>query len=321
MLREIMSKNIKILDIDSTLRDAAGVMVESGIRRIAVSAADNIIGVVSARTILREILNNEKWGEKRLGDVAKPAITVDADTTNKTAAKLMLKYSIGSLLVKGEGIVTERDLAKTIPRVTIPAISVGNQSVYTLNDTQVIQEAADSMIKLGISHIPILSGSDIVGLVSLRDVLKAYYNGNSALRLYDIGTKTIVSADLDATVGEIADLIVSKNIGSVLLLEDNESKASNLRGIVTEWDLVRTYANMQKAHVLVKADPSKLRNLVTSLFSLPRVSNVAVVYGPYDLLVTVDVEDIETLGTFIANGIASLNGVKETVTLIETTQI
>jgi hypothetical protein len=33
----------------------------------------------------------------------------------------MLKCGVGSLVVKGQGIVTERDSAKVILRVTIPA--------------------------------------------------------------------------------------------------------------------------------------------------------------------------------------------------------
>lgn len=321
MLKTIMSQNIKTLNIDSTLKDAAELMVKSGIRRVAVSAAGNIIGVVSARTVVREALNNQNWTSKKIGDVTRPAISVDADTSNRTAAKLILKYGVGSLLIKGQGIVTERDLAKVIPRVTIPAIAVGTQGVITLNGDQTVWDATNAMVSLGMSHIPIVSGADIIGIVSLRDVLKAYYEGNSSSKLSDIASKNIVSEDLDATVGDVADLIATKNVGSVLLLEDNELKASSLRGIVTEWDLVRTYANMERAHVLIKADPSKIRTLLTTLFAIPRVSNVAITYGPYDLLVSIDVEDIEQLGTFIVNSIASLPGVKDTLTLIEAEQI
>jgi CBS domain-containing protein len=321
MLKTIMSQNIKTLDIDSTLKDAAELMVKSGIRRVAVSVSSNIIGVISARTIVREALNNQNWTGKKIGDVTRPAISVDADTSNRSAAKLMLKYGVGSLLIKGQGIVTERDLAKVIPRVTIPAIAVGTQGAVTLNGDQTVWDAGNAIISLGISHIPVVSGADILGVVSLRDVLKAYYEGNSSSKLSDIASKSIISEDLDATVGDIADLIATKNVGSVLLLEDNELKASSLRGIVTEWDLVRTYANMERAHILIKADPSKIRSLLTTLFTVPRVSNVAVTYGPYDLLVTVDVEDISQLGTFVINSIASLSGVKDTLTLIEAEQI
>ncbi|EWG06407.1 MAG: hypothetical protein ASUL_09744 [Candidatus Aramenus sulfurataquae] len=321
MLKTIMSQNIKTLDINSTLKDAAELMVKTGIRRVAVSVSGNVIGVISARTIVREALNNQNWTEKKVGDVTRPAIVVDADTSNRSAAKLMVKYGVGSLLVKGQGIVTERDIAKVIPRVTIPAIAVGTQGVVTLNGDQTVRDAGDAMISLGISHIPVVSGADVIGVVSLRDVLKAFYEGNSSSKLSDIASKSVISEDLGATVGDVADIIATKNVGSVLLVEDNDLKASSLRAIVTEWDLVRTYANMERAHVLVKADPSKIRSLVAALFAIPRVSNVAVTYGPYDLIVTLDVEDISQLGTFVVNTIASLSGVKDTLTLIEAEQI
>jgi len=210
MLKTIMSQNIKTLNIDSTLKDAAELMVKSGIRRVAVSAAGNIIGVVSARTVVREALNNQNWTSKKIGDVTRPAISVDADTSNRTAAKLILKYGVGSLLIKGQGIVTERDLAKVIPRVTIPAIAVGTQGVITLNGDQTVWDATNAMVSLGMSHIPIVSGADIIGIVSLRDVLKAYYEGNSSSKLSDIASKNIVSEDLDAIVGDVADLIATK---------------------------------------------------------------------------------------------------------------
>ncbi|WP_231112331.1 CBS domain-containing protein [Stygiolobus azoricus] len=146
MLKTIMSQNIKTLNIDSTLKDAAELMVKSGIRRVAVSAAGNIIGVVSARTVVREALNNQNWTSKKIGDVTRPAISVDADTSNRTAAKLILKYGVGSLLIKGQGIVTERDLAKVIPRVIIPAIAVGTQGVITLNGDQTVWDATNAMV-------------------------------------------------------------------------------------------------------------------------------------------------------------------------------
>ncbi len=320
MLKAIMSSNLKTLDVNATLKDAAELMVSSGIRRVPVTVAGNIIGVVSARTVVKEAVNNPNWASEKLSDLAKPAITVDSDTPFRTAAKLMVKYGVGSLIVKGQGIVTERDLAKIIPRVTIPAISAGTTNVLTLPSDSTVMDAAKSMISLGISHIPITSGADVLGMVSLRDVLKAIYEGNMNSKLSDVASKSLVYEDIDATIEDIADLIVSKYVGAVPLFE-GEPKTTNLRGIITEWDLVRLYATMVRAHVLVKAESSKIRGLVAALMATPRVYDVAIVYGPYDLLVTIDVEDPDLIGTTVINSIASMSGVKETTTLIEAEQI
>jgi CBS domain-containing protein len=117
------------------------------------------------------------------------------------------------------------------------------------------------MVSLGISHIPITSGSDVVGTLSLRDVLKAIHDGNITGKLSDIASKSLVYEDVDASVEDIADLIVSKYVGAEPLFK-GEPKAANLRGIITEWDLVRLYATMVRAHVLSEAEPSKIKGLV-----------------------------------------------------------
>ena len=316
MLKTIMSTNLKTLDANSTLKDAVSLMVTNNIRRVPISVAGNIIGIVTARDIIKEAVSKQNWAEEKLADIAKPAVTVDPDTPFRTAAKLMARLGIGSLLVKGQGIVTERDIAKVVPRVRIPAIAVGNTNVITLNGDNTIADAEKLMATMGISHIPVVSGSDVIGVVSIRDVLKALNDGTLNSKLSEVASKQLIYADEDATIAEVADLITAKNVGSVLLFED-EPKLANLRGIVTEWDLVRTFANMVRAHVLIKAESSKIRGLVAALFAMPRVYDVAVVYGPYDLLVTLDVEDPDLVATTVLNSIASLSGVKETTTLIE----
>jgi CBS domain-containing protein len=317
MLKTIMSTNLKTLDVNSTLKDAVNLMTTTGVRRVPVTVAGNIIGVISARTVIKEALGKQNWAEEKLSDIAKPAISVDPETSFREAAKLMVRLGIGSLIVKGQGIVTERDLAKIIPRVNIPAMAIGSSNVLTLNSDSLVTDAAKLMVSLGISHIPVISGSDIIGVVSLRDVLKALNENTMSNKLGDlIGKQQLVYADEDATVADVANLITMKNVGSVLLF-DGEPKAPNLRGIVTEWDLVRTYASMVRAHVLVKAESSKIRGIAATLMAMPRVYDVAVVYGPYDLLVTIDVEDPDLVATTVLNSIASLSGVKETMTLIE----
>jgi len=153
-------------------------------------------------------------------------------------------------------------------------------------------------------------------MVSLRDVLKAIHDGNTTGKLSDIAFKSLVYEGTDASVEDIANLIVSKYVGLVALLE-GEPKAANLRGTITEWDLVRLYATMVGAHVLIEAEPSKVRGLVAASTATPRVYDVMKVHGPHDLLVTIGVEDPDSIGTTVVNSTASMAGVKEITTLVE----
>lgn len=316
-----MSQGLKTINADQTLKEALDKMVKENIRRLAVSVAGQVIGVVSARTIVKEALSNPNWAQKKVSEVTRPGIFADPDTPNKIGAKLMVKYGVGSLLIRGGGIVTERDIAKAAPRTTIPAISIGTTNVVTLSDSSTMSDAASLMVSTGISHAPIVSDTDVVGMVSLRDVIKSLNDGNLSANVKDYMSKGVVSLDVDATMADVANLITTKNVGSVLIMEDLSTKASNLRGIVTEWDLVRTYSTLTKAHVLLKVDPSKIRSIASALVVTPRISGVSIVYGPYDIVVDMDVESPEALGKVVVDSIGSMAGVKETLTLIEVEEL
>jgi CBS domain-containing protein len=321
MLKDLMSQGLKTINADQTLKEALDKMVKENIRRLAVSVAGQVIGVVSARTIVKEALSNPNWAQKKVSEVTRPGIFADPDTPNKIGAKLMVKYGVGSLLIRGGGIVTERDIAKAAPRTTIPAISIGTTNVVTLSDSSTMSDAASLMVSTGISHAPIVSDTDVVGMVSLRDVIKSLNDGNLSANVKDYMSKGVVSLDVDATMADVANLITTKNVGSVLIMEDLSTKASNLRGIVTEWDLVRTYSTLTKAHVLLKVDPSKIRSIASALVVTPRISGVSIVYGPYDIVVDMDVESPEALGKVVVDSIGSMAGVKETLTLIEVEEL
>ncbi|MFP3226640.1 MAG: CBS domain-containing protein [Sulfolobaceae archaeon] len=316
-----MSKGLKTVNADQTLKEALDKMVKENIRRLAVSVAGQVIGVISARTIVKEALSNPNWAQKKVSEVTRPGIFADPDTPNKIGAKLMVKYGVGSLLIRGGGIVTERDIAKAAPRTTIPAISIGTTNVVTLSDSSTMSDAASLMVSTGISHAPIVSDTDVVGMVSLRDVIKSLNDGNLSANVKDYMSKGVVSLDVDATMADVANLITTKNVGAVLIMEDLSTKASNLRGIVTEWDLVRTYSTLTRAHVLLKVDPSKIRSIASALVVTPRISGVSIVYGPYDIVVDMDVESPEALGKVVVDSIGSMAGVKETLTLIEVEEL
>ncbi|MFP3202317.1 MAG: CBS domain-containing protein [Sulfolobus sp.] len=316
-----MSQGLKTINADQTLKEALDKMVKENVRRLAVSVAGQVIGVISARTIVKEALSNPNWAQKKVSEITRPGIFADPDTPNKIGAKLMVKYGVGSLLIRGGGIVTERDIAKAAPRTTIPAISIGTTNVVTLSDSSTMSDAASLMVSTGISHAPIVSDTDVVGMVSLRDVIKSLNDGNLSANVKDYMSKGVVSLDIDATMADVANLITTKNVGSVLIMEDLSTKASNLRGIVTEWDLVRTYSTLTKAHVLLKVDPSKIRSIASALVVTPRIRGVSIVYGPYDIVVDIDVESPEALGKVVVDSIGSMAGVKETLTLIEVEEL
>ena len=111
--------------------------------------------------------------------------TVHPDATLSEAAILMNNARVGALLVLNEGayvgVVSESDLVRK-------AMAVGLQpdrvQVHTIMSSPVISieidrsahEASELMSEKGIRHLAITDDSRIVGIISVRDLLRYFKN-------------------------------------------------------------------------------------------------------------------------------------------------
>jgi len=96
------------------------------------------------------------------------------------ALVIMAKYNTGAVLVatgnKVDGILSERDCVR---RVELEGRSVKNTKVSEIMTTKVIfveasqllEECMALMINKNIRHLPVYDGKELLGLISVRDVL------------------------------------------------------------------------------------------------------------------------------------------------------
>lgn len=106
---------------------------------------------------------------------------VHPDATVYEAMQLMAKHNTGALLaMKGDemvGILSERDCVrkvelqgKGVKETKVSEIMTSN--VITVNADQSVEECESLMMEKGIRHLPVYEGSKLVGLLSVRDVLR-----------------------------------------------------------------------------------------------------------------------------------------------------
>ncbi len=123
--------------------------------------------------LIREVL-----GVKAEADI----FGVDAGATVAEAVARMVEHGIGSLVVMREGIlvgfVTERDIVKGMHRdgVCLTDFKVSDLMekeplVATLDDS--VDYARDAMTKSHTSHLVVLDGSRLAGVISFHDVARA----------------------------------------------------------------------------------------------------------------------------------------------------
>jgi len=117
-----------------------------------------------------------------IGDVmTKDVVTLSSDSTVTDAAQVMVRGGFGSVVVvHGRmllGILTERDVLRAaaseddlrsalVERWMTPDPDTSEPDLDT-------EEAAGLMLSRGYRHLPVVVDGDLVGMVSLRDVLSA----------------------------------------------------------------------------------------------------------------------------------------------------
>ena len=99
--------------------------------------------------------------------------------TLEEAARRMRGNEVGSLVVMNDGrcigIITERDLTRAIADGDDPhrARVLGYMTIrpITVTPETGIREAAAEMLETEVRHLPVGVGGELIGMVSLRDLL------------------------------------------------------------------------------------------------------------------------------------------------------
>jgi CBS domain-containing protein len=109
--------------------------------------------------------------------------TVGPGLSIASAAKKMQAARVGSLFVKkGKrlvGVVTDTDIVrravasnKNLSKLTVEKIMTS--PICTIDGSRPVDDAQDMMADLGVRHLAVTQAAEIVGVVSVRDVLMFY---------------------------------------------------------------------------------------------------------------------------------------------------
>lgn len=111
--------------------------------------------------------------------------TIGPDASLLEAAQRMRDERVGALFVReGEhylGIVSEADLvrkgmAESFPAREIPVRSIMSAPLITIDVAGSPHQASDLMAEKGIRHLAVTEDGQIVGMLSVRDLLRYFKN-------------------------------------------------------------------------------------------------------------------------------------------------
>lgn len=112
------------------------------------------------------------------GDV----ICIEPTADLASAADLLAKHGIGAVLIRGagghlSGILSERDIVRAIARSGADALrltvgQVMTRNVATCSENDTVAELMERMTAGKFRHLPVLRDGELVGVVSIGDVVK-----------------------------------------------------------------------------------------------------------------------------------------------------
>jgi len=111
--------------------------------------------------------------------------TIQTEATLLEAARLMRELQVGALLVEENGhlvgVISETDLVR---KAMAEGRDIGQEKVRTIMSSPIItidiqrpaSDASDLMSEKGIRHLAVTDTGKIVGVISVRDLLRYYKN-------------------------------------------------------------------------------------------------------------------------------------------------
>jgi CBS domain-containing protein len=106
-------------------------------------------------------------------------VRVELESSVEDAAERMSTSRVGSALVfdgaKLAGILTERDVLRVVGAHKLAGATVAGcmtPNPETIGADETLEQAGVLMIHGGFRHLPVVDGADVIGVVSIRDLIK-----------------------------------------------------------------------------------------------------------------------------------------------------
>jgi len=107
-------------------------------------------------------------------------VKVDRDVKVREAAEIMRDNGIGSVFVTREGVIigvlTDTDLVRRLVAVGLDAAAttveqIMSAPILTIDENKTLLDANDLMAREHIRHLGISQGEQLVGMISVRDLV------------------------------------------------------------------------------------------------------------------------------------------------------
>ncbi|MBX2797547.1 MAG: CBS domain-containing protein [Myxococcales bacterium] len=255
LVTELMTPYPEIVRFDVPIREAARRMVQLSIRHLpVVGPRGELVGLLDDGEVFRQgafldvdrgwVAFEQRAEELTCGAVAVPADVVvgpELDVTSVLRRLSATGQDAAVVVNEGShpiGVVSEHDVLALALEVLDPMLSAsldGTRDVTSLEDAEPAAAALELMLEHGFRHVPVTRGGDIVGVVSMRDLVAEDARHRPELVLDQVlRLASPVTAPYGTSLRELAARMKVNKVGSVPLLDERGFVA----GIATRRDVL-----------------------------------------------------------------------------------
>ena len=252
-VKDIMTKPLVVNKAD-TISHAMELMDKHDTRRLLVMNGSDFMGVITMRSIARK-LGTWKTSNLPASSLHVAAATTDLftkvllDTGFEDAVALMERT--GGILIavdntKIHGWVTPHEILKNAKGVKGYAGEIMKEPIV-VSPGERVAHSRRLLLDKDIGRLPIVENSDLVGIITERDVAKSLMNFRTLvpdnqqderirnLIVADIMTQNVKSVRTNTPISEVISLLINENIGGVpvLNLKDEIVGVISRRGIIS----------------------------------------------------------------------------------------
>lgn len=127
----------------------------------------------------------------------------------------------------------------------VPVSQIMSKVLIAVPTTKKLSEVNQLFADYAIRHIPVVEGENVVGIISINNIVKIGYSDANmdrealndiydAYKLEDIMTKNPIVANEEVSIKEVAELFSKQRFHSMPIVD----KDTKLVGIVTTTDLI-----------------------------------------------------------------------------------